>query len=128
MRTRGRKSAAELAVLVNPAFGERPDPPDELNERQASIWREVVASEDPKFFGTGALRQLLADYCRHREAAEIINAGITQFEPKWVLTKEAQKRIQTALKMRDLEKHVALTSVSAISWKPRSAPLHLSLR
>lgn len=103
MRTRGRHSAAENTVIITGAFGQRPDPPAELTPRQAELWREIVASEDPKFFDTGALRGLLASYCQHREAAEKINEVINSFDALWLRNGEAVKRYQTLLRMRDLE-------------------------
>lgn len=91
------------------AFGQRPDPPENLTERQAAIWKEVVASEDPKFFDTGALRGLLADYCRFREAAEQINEAILAFKPSWLKNAAQTRRYQNLLRMRGLEVHNAVT-------------------
>jgi hypothetical protein len=112
MRTRGRRSAAETAaVIVTGAFGRRPDPPEHFTERQADIWREVVASEDVAFFNSGALRGMLADYCRHREAAERINEHINKHtsSSSWPRNIQAVKRYQLLLRMRAEEVRGAAT-------------------
>jgi hypothetical protein len=104
MRQRGRKSAAaQAAVVIAGGFGTRPEPPADLTPRQGDIWREIVGSEDPNFFNTGALRGLLAAYCRHREAYEGISAIINGFDPQWLKASEGAKRYKDLLKMRDLE-------------------------
>ncbi len=90
-------------MVVIGAFGQRPDPPAGLTKRQADIWREVVASEDPKFFGTGALRGLLVDYCRHREATEQLSEELKAFKPAWLKDPTQIRRYQTLLRMRGLE-------------------------
>jgi hypothetical protein len=103
MIQRGRKSAAARAVVVEGGFARRPEPPSDLNVRQRAIWREIVASEDPDFFATGALRGLLADYCRRREAAESISENINLFHPDWLRNSEGAKRYKQLLTMRDME-------------------------
>ncbi len=101
MRTRGRRSAAETAIVVTGAFGQRPEPPPQLTERQAEIWREVVASEDVAFFSSAALRGLLADYCRHRDAVEKISEQINKATSKsWPRTRPAVGKYQLLLRMR----------------------------
>lgn len=106
MRTRGRPAPAEANIVVG-SFGKRPDPPETLTPRQAEIWREVVASEDPKFFDTGALRGLLADYCRHRESSDQLNDALTAFKPTWLRNANQMRRYQALLRMRGLEIHGA---------------------
>lgn len=113
MGTRGRKSAAELSV-VKGAFGQRPDPPADLTEDQARIWTEIVASEPANFFNTAALRALLADYCRHRAASEMISGVINTFKADWLKTAEGAKRYHDLLKMRDLESRGAITAATKL--------------
>src|SRR5215510_2381495 len=57
-----RKSAEELLTL--PRGGEQPklDPLDNLNERQAAVWRAVVACLPADYFSSAQTRQLAA-YC-----------------------------------------------------------------
>jgi hypothetical protein len=61
---RGRKSKADIeARVIEGRFGKRPEPPEELTERQAEIWRETIASELAELISTAATRAILADYC-----------------------------------------------------------------
>lgn len=103
MIQRGRKSAAVKAVVVDGGFARRPEPPDDLTERQAEIWRLITASEDPDFFATGATRGLLADYCRRREAGENISSIINSFKPEWIKSADGALRYKQLLQMRDGE-------------------------
>lgn len=114
MRSRGRKSAAELAVVIPAEFGKRPEPPDYLTERQAEIWRETTASEPTDFFATAALRGLLADYCCHREAAENVSKLINEFKPEWLKNGEAVKRYQALCRIRESETHAAMSMARSL--------------
>lgn len=106
MATRGRKSAAALSVVAG-NFGSRPDPLAELTAEQAAIWRETVSSEAADFFGTAALRSMLADYCRHRASAAVVSEVIDTFKPEWLKAAEGAKRYYGLLKMREAETRAA---------------------
>ena len=106
MATRGRKSAAALSVVAG-NFGSRPDPLVELTVEQAAIWRETVSSEAADFFGTAALRSMLADYCRHRASAAVVSEVIDTFKPEWLKAAEGAKRYYGLLKMREAETRAA---------------------
>jgi hypothetical protein len=85
-----------------------------LTERQAEIWRETAASEPTDFFNTAALRGLLADYCRHRQAAEDVSAIIDSFKPEWLKNGEGVKRYQALLKIRESETRAAKDMARAL--------------
>jgi hypothetical protein len=106
---RGRKSVAELTV-VRGAFGTgRPPPPEDLTDRQAAIWREVVETEPAEFFATAVTRALLADYCRHRDSSEQLSAGVSAFKPEWLKEEDGPGRLNTLLIMRDREVRATTT-------------------
>jgi len=107
MATRGRKSAAELSVVVSGKFGNRPEPPADLNDEQKAIWRATAASEPIDFFGTEALRNMLGDYCRHRASAAAVSEIINTFQPDWLKNAEGAKRYQQLLRMREMETRAA---------------------
>jgi hypothetical protein len=88
-------------------FGKRPDPPKDMSDDEAAIWRETVSSEAVDFFNTAALRSLLADYCRHRASADKVSEVINVFEADWLKNAEGAKRYHGLLKMRDLETRAA---------------------
>lgn len=100
---RGRKSAAAQAVVVQGAFGTRPEPPSDLSSEAAAIWRETVASEAPEFFRTAALRSMLADYCRHSATADLLTSQIDGFDATWLTTDDGLKRYDLLLKLRERE-------------------------
>jgi phage terminase small subunit len=114
MGLRGPRSAEAKGLVVVAEFGKRPDPPDYLTERQAEIWRETAASEPTDFFNTAALRGLLADYCRHRQAAEDVSAIIDSFKPEWLKNGEGVKRYQALLKIRESETRAAKDMARAL--------------
>lgn len=101
---RGRKSAADLNVIVGD-FGKTQDdsPPEGLTERQAEIWRSVVASEARGLFNTAVLRGMLSDYCRHKESAEMVSEIIATFKPEWLKAADGAKRYASLIRMRELE-------------------------
>lgn len=107
MASRGRKSAAELSVVVAPEFRKRPSPPSDLTPEQAKIWREIVASEPADFFGTAALQAMLADYCRHRSSIDAVTSIINTFKPEWLKASEGAKRYKELLRMREMETRAA---------------------
>ena len=103
MAKRGRKSASENAVNVVDIQSPRPPPPKELNDRQSDIWRQIASSEPADYFGTEALRGLLADYCRHRDSAEQLSDVISSFKSEWLKAEDGARRYDKLIKMRDLE-------------------------
>lgn len=109
MRSRGRPSVADQAVIIAGTFGKRPEPPEDLTPRQAEIWRATVASEHAAFFDTAALRALLTDYCRHRESGEKVSVVIDAFQAEWLKNSEGAKRFGGLLRMRELETRAAVT-------------------
>ncbi len=76
MGKRGRKSAAELGVILG--IPQRPDPPRELTPEQAEEWRGIVAALPVDWFSR-AIWPLLCAYCRHvcnaRQIAALIEAA-----------------------------------------------------
>lgn len=103
MIQRGRKRPGAKPVVIEGGFSRRPEPPDDLTDRQKEIWRLVTASEDPKFFATEATRGLLSDYCRRRDAAEGISTIVNSFKPEWLKNSEGALRYKQLLQMRDME-------------------------
>jgi hypothetical protein len=114
VQKRGRKSAAELSIVVPVEFDRKPEPPEELTPTQAEIWRKTVASENPDFFKTAATRGLLVDYCRHRDAAEGVASIIDSFQPEWLKSAEGCKRYESLLRIRSMETRGAVSMARAL--------------
>lgn len=81
MARRGRKSAAELSVIrgAGPLFPggphEKPDPPAELSDDEAKVWRNTVEAMRPGWF-TAETLPLLQRYCVHVVLAQRIARAI----------------------------------------------------
>jgi lipase chaperone LimK len=64
MLQRGRKSTDARAAALMAADGARPEPPSELSQDEARIWREIVARLPSNWFPRET-HALLTQYCRH---------------------------------------------------------------
>jgi hypothetical protein len=102
MGARGPKAGASLAVVAG-SIDSRPQPPEDLTERQQKIWRAVVASEPADFFKTAALQILLAEFCKHTEAALVLGALINRFQEVWLCSQDGVDRYKDLLAMRERE-------------------------
>lgn len=102
MATRGRKSAAALSVVAGSIDG-RPQPPAELTKFQKALWLRTVAGEPLDQFRSAALQQLLTEYVRHCETADILAGQIETFNPEWLADEDGLKRFDKLLAMRDRE-------------------------
>ena len=125
MKQRGPSTINETAaVVIQGTFGQRVEPPADLTARQQVIWREIVLYEPVDLFNTAALRNLLADLCRHREAAEKIAVAIDAFEAAWLSDAAGITRYDTLLRMRQSEVRAATTLATKlrITNQARYAP------
>lgn len=112
---RGRKSAAELTVIVgNFGHASEDGPPEGLTDRQCAIWRSVIASEARGLFSTAVLRGMLADYCCHRESAEKISEVIATFKPEWLKAADGAKRYAGLIRMREIETRAAASMATKL--------------
>lgn len=100
MGSRGRKSAAELSVIgaAGVAITRRPEPPAELGDEMAEVWRAQVNSRPAAYFDAAAQR-LLVQFCRHTVAARRVAQLIRQaemedefFPDDWMKLLRAQQR------------------------------------
>jgi hypothetical protein len=98
-----RKSAASLAVVRSIEIDGRPAPAADLTERQAEIWKRVVASEAAGFLSSAALQLILADFCRHVETAEGLSRLINGLKVDEIEDERELARYRELLGMRDRE-------------------------
>jgi len=103
MGVRGRKSAAELAIVRSIKSAPPPEPPAELTKDQKRIWCEIVVGEPPELFRAAAAKALLADYCRHRDTAELLAAEIDRFRGDWLREPGGPERLSLLCRTRDRE-------------------------
>jgi phage terminase small subunit len=101
MTTRGRKSAAALAVAA-PSLPPQPlpEPPSYLTPAQEDLWRMVIASRGGDLIAPESF-PVLVEYCRAVTAANQIAAQIDQFDPEWAKDEEGLKRWNTLHQMAD---------------------------
>jgi hypothetical protein len=112
MAKRGRKSQAEAEqpfAVIEGTFVRRPEPPHDLTEDEAVIWRGVVAGEPAEWFTTEATRGLLKNYCRHQATADKLTAVINIFEVSWLKSADGVKRFNDLARMRDRQVHAAVS-------------------
>lgn len=101
MESRGRKSAADLAVVTADGLAavRRPDPPEELTDEQAHEWRSVVNRLPAEWFPRET-HGMLAQYCRHVVAARRVAQLIADLEQNESFSVEDYDRL---LKMQERE-------------------------
>lgn len=101
MKTRGRDSAAALAVVTptNLETLRRPRPPSELSDEQSAEWVAVVNRMPADWFPRET-HALLTQYCRHVVAARRIAQLVGQCEEKQTLDVTEYDRL---LKMQERE-------------------------
>ena len=75
MKSRGRKSAAELTVVPIGLDSRRPEPPACLTDGEAATWTAIVG-ELPGGWVTAATEPLLSAYCCHVETATRLSGMI----------------------------------------------------
>lgn len=75
MGSRGRESAADLAIVPVAPRLRRPPPPDDLTKEQAAEWRAVVGRMPAGWFEREHFA-ILADYCRHVTRSRFLAAGL----------------------------------------------------
>lgn len=109
MATRGRKSAASMAVAVvdDKALDRIPEPPSYLTPEQDDLWRLVMASRGGDLIAPESF-PVLVEYCRAVTAANHIASQLDAFDPSWAGDDEGLKRWDKLLAMQDrIAKNVA---------------------
>jgi hypothetical protein len=102
MRQRGRKSAAELSVIVSPLAARRPAPPTELTAEQSEEWRAIVSRMPPDWF-TRERFALLDQYCRHVCRARLMAKQIDDFDLEWLKDEAGPGRLDKFMAMAERE-------------------------
>ena len=101
MATRGRKSAAAMAVAPPVCELQRlPESPSYLTPEQDDIWRLVVASRGGDLIAPESF-PVLVEYCRAVVASNQVAGQLDSFDPSWADTDEGLKRWDKLLAMQD---------------------------
>lgn len=118
---RGRVSGAALAIRdLADADVQRPtEPPAELSDAQAAVWRDAAASM-PKEWLTRGARPLLVAYCRHVCRARLLEAQIARFEVEWTRLDGGLERLDKLLAMAEREDRAMLATARGLRITPSS--------
>ena len=108
MATRGRKSAASLAINNKPDIGvaKRLSPPATMSDAEMSVWTEVV-NDQPAGAFTATHAPLLEMYCRHVVNNRIVADELMNFDRAWLADDYGLKRYDTLLKLSGRESRAA---------------------
>ena len=120
MGSRGRKSAAELSVVSVEPRRAATNPPPELSDAQAAVWRDAVGSMRGDRLTRGAYPILVA-YCRHVCRARMLESLIAAFSLEAV--KEDLNNLpylDRLLAMAERETRAATACARALRLTPQS--------
>lgn len=121
MKKRGRKSAAELAV-VHPLTPSAP-PPDApyhlANDEAAEVWHGIVNSLPSEFFPPESF-DTLAAYCRHVVAVRFLSREVERTKLEWLKIEGGIERLNKLLAMRERECRNMLACARALRLSNQS--------
>ena len=108
MATRGRKSAASLAVALNPSINSesRLQAPLHMTDSERAIWHEVVSDQPANSF-TQTHSPMLELYCRHIAQGRILADEILNFDRAWLADDDGLRRYDRLLAMSEREGRAA---------------------
>lgn len=115
----GRKSAAELAIVVDITHTPPPEPPAELNDDAALLWRATVGAMPGKWLHPGA-RPLLVDYCRRVGRLRWLELQIEAFDADWLKVEGGVPRLDAFLRMADRESKAIVNLARALRLSPHT--------
>jgi hypothetical protein len=120
MKSRGRKSGAELSTRPLSVLAERrPNPPADLSEAEALVWRDVVGCQ-PGGWLSKAQVPLLVGYCRHTVRAQLLAQQINGFQPEWLKADDGLQRFDRLLSMADREGRALNAFARSLRLTPQS--------
>lgn len=109
MATRGRKSAASLAVAAEVApisSASRLSAPVHLSDAEREVWLEVINDQPADSF-TPTHAPLLELYCRHIVQSRVLADELLNFDKAWLADDDGLKRYDLILKMAEREGRAA---------------------
>jgi len=120
MATRGRKSAASMAVPAHPqSLQVLSEPPSYLTPEQDDVWRLVVSSRAGDLISPEAFPVLVA-YCRAVTYANQIAAQLDEFDLEWAKDEDGLKRYDKLLAMQERESRKLASLAAKLRLTPSS--------
>lgn len=105
MAQRGRKSAAEVAVVAQVGLvtsERRLTPSLHLSDAEQLIWARLI-NDNPASAFTETHRDMLEQYCQHVVQAQLLADEIQNFDRSWLADDDGLKRYDRMLAMRERE-------------------------
>lgn len=106
--------------MAVPEIVERADPPDELSDEQAIVWRAVIDDKPADWFDAAAL-PILAQYCRHVVASRRVAALIEDATARDAID---IGELEVLLRMQDKETKAIATSATKLRLTPQALSNH----
>ncbi|WP_194475577.1 hypothetical protein [Bradyrhizobium sp. CCBAU 53338] len=94
-------------------------PPAELTDAQAMIWRDAVGSM-PGNWLTRAAHPILIAYCRHACRARLLEMQIAQFEVEWTRVDGGLERLDKLFAMAERETRAISACARALRLTPQA--------
>lgn len=110
--------------------GMPPQPPPELSDAQAIVWRDTVSSLRGDWLNRSAF-PLLIEYCRHVCRARLLEGEIARFEQEWIAVDGGLERLDRLMRMADVETKAVINCARQLrltvqaQMHPRSAARRL---
>jgi hypothetical protein len=110
--------------------GMPPQPPPELSDAQAIVWRDTVSSLRGDWLNRSAV-PLLIEYCRHVCRARLLEGEIARFEQEWIAVDGGLERLDRLMRMADVETKAVINCARQLrltvqaQMHPRSAARRL---
>ena len=116
---RGRKTIADVLVLLPGSRQMPPAPPATLTPEQQKVWADALGSLPGDWLLPAAF-PLMADYTRHVCRAQSLEVEISAFKSEWLLADGGVDRLNKLLLMAEREGRAALTAARQLRLTPGS--------
>ena len=116
MQQRGRQNQFAAQVVSLRPLTPRPEPPEELNEEQAQIWRQLIASMPGDWFRPEC-ESLVVALCRHISYSRAIGARLNALNFR---SEEDMERFAELAKLHKNETQAIANLATRLRLTPQS--------
>jgi len=114
----GRKSLESLSVVTS-LPGQRLEPPVELSESQAGIWRSIVSTKPPDWWRADSAPLLVA-YCKAIELYRALAAQLEAFTPQRIKSSKGFTRYEKLCKLTRAQAQLLTTLATKMRLSQQS--------
>jgi hypothetical protein len=119
VRKPGRRSAAELALVIDAGRRTPPPPPPDLSPSQARVWTDTVSSLPSNWIERASF-PVLAALCRHIDRSRVLEETIASFDPAWLVDEDGLARYNKLAAMAEREAKQIVACSRALRLTPAS--------